>query len=381
MNFKLLSFLLLALIVGASSCKEQEEDNTDARFGEAIKTYAKIVSASYEDSYNEAVKLRTTINDFVANPSEEKFLACKNQWKKARLPYGQTEAYRFYDGPIDDANGPEGLINAWPMDENYIDYVSTDANTGIINNPSDYPNITKEVLTNLNEAGGEANVATGYHAIEFLLWGQDLYLDSPGRRPYTDYVTGDGGTAANQGRRGTYLKVVADLLVDNLAYVKGEWATNGAYRAKFLAFSKKDAVTKIFNALSELSKGELSGERMNVAVESKDQEDEHSCFADNTHVDIQQNFEGLVNVYTGRYVRTDGTVVSGESFDAIATTLSPTKATAVDNAIIVARQKIYAIPVPFDNAILYNTDVLLETVKSLEDLSDAFADVKVELTK
>ena len=60
-----------------------------------------------------------------------------------------------------------------------------------------FPEITAEALTAANEEGGETNISTGWHAIEFLLWGQDLSATGPGARPATDYTT-----APNAERRG-----------------------------------------------------------------------------------------------------------------------------------------------------------------------------------
>lgn len=384
MTLRNLIFILIMGCITFTACSPDEsvdpipvEDYTE-RFSDAADVYANIVFASYEDSYNEAVALRDMINDFVANPTEDAFNACKEQWLAARVPYGQTEVYRFYGGPIDDEDGPEGLINAWPMDENFIDYVEGDATTGLINDAVTYPEITKQVLVDLNEAISEESIFTGYHAIEFLLWGQDLFADSPGLRPYTDYVV--GGTADNQERRGLYLTVVADLLVDHLGEVMAEWEPNASnYRSSFLAESKETIVNNIFTALGELSKGELSGERMFVAVDSGDQENEHSCFADNTHVDIIENYRGLVNVYTGSYLRTTGATVSGESYSAIGTEINPEKAAAVTSAIAVADAAIKAIPVPFDQAIINDQQLVLDAVTALENLSDAFTDIQVDL--
>lgn len=374
---KCLTLLLGVLVL--SACGD-DEPTVEERFTDAASNYAKIVVASYDDSYNEAETLRDMIEDFVDAPSSSKFEACKQQWLKARTPYGQTEVYRFYDGPIDnEANGPEGLINAWPMDEGFIDYIAGDANSGLINDAGTYPNITKEVLTNLNESISEESIFTGYHAIEFLLWGQDFSTNGPGSRPWTDYVTNGSGTAANQARRGQYLKVVSNLLLDHLNQVRNQWGSNGSFQKQFLAQTKNEIVTNIFTSLGELSKGELSGERMFVAVDSKDQENEHSCFADNTIDDIRQNFNGLVNVYTGSYTRVNGSKVSGESYGEIAHSLDAAKADAVTDAIDNARTKINAIPAPFDQAILNSGSTVLEAVTALEDLSDRFAEVEVVL--
>ncbi len=61
---------------------------------------------------------------------------------------------------------------------------------GIVNDTAGYPTIDAELIASLNEQGGETNISTGWHAIEFLLWGQDLSADGPGARPVTDYTDG-----------------------------------------------------------------------------------------------------------------------------------------------------------------------------------------------
>lgn len=374
---KLLRNVFIIATIVLLSCENKSV--TDEEFATAAENYADIVLANYQDAYNQTIKLKELIDAFVASPTEEGFMACKEQWLKARIPYGQTEAFRFYGGPIDDEDGPEGLINAWPMDENYIDYVKGDESAGLINNLEEYPEITKALLVKLNESFSEESIFTGYHAIEFLLWGQDFHENSAGKRAYTDYIV--NGSAPNPERRGLYLKLIADLLLDHLSAVKNEWEKDGAYRATFLSYPKNEIITKIFTSLGEFSKGELSGERMFVAVDSKDQENEHSCFSDNTIADIINNFQGIVNVYTGEYTKVDGSKVSGTSYAALATKVNLEKAKAVDEAIGATYQAISAIPGPFDQAIVRNEDEVLKAVAALEDLSDAFADVSVELKK
>ncbi len=376
---KQFTILTLAVLTACAftffSCKDDGGTDIETLKRDALENYADIVLASYEDSYSTATTLKQKIDAFVANPTSTGFQACKDAWLAARIPYGQTEAYRFYGGPIDDADGPEGLINAWPMDENFIDYVESDPTTGLINDPAQYPDITKQVLMDLNESISEESIFTGYHAVEFLLWGQDLFVGGPGQRPYTDYVTGAGGTAANQARRGEYLKSVADLLLENLASVRDEWKSGGAYRQEFLnATETKVALGRVFTALGELAKGELAGERMFVAVDTKDQENEHSCFADNTITDIKMNFLGLKNVYFGEYEKVDGTTISGRSFSEIAETLDRTKADAVAAAFIDAEVKINLIPAPFDQTIVNNPDPVLAAIDALKTLSDRLVD-------
>lgn len=366
---------LFVISIGFLACQKDDDEGVTTDYSAVFENYADIVYASYEDSYQTVFALKTAIDDFVANPTAAGLTNAQNKWLEARIPYGQTEAYRFYGGPIDDEDGPEGLINAWPIDENFIDYVDGNATAGLINDPVNYPTIDKVTLEDLNESISETSIYTGYHAIEFLLWGQDLSADGPGARPYTDYVTDGSGTAENQARRAEYLQVVTDLLLDHLALVRDEWADGAAYRTDFLATEDDQVLGRIFTALGELSKGELAGERMFVAVDSKDQENEHSCFSDNTHTDIEMNFDGIRNVYYGTYTRPGGGTLSGESLADIAARIDAAKADAVDAAFTAAQTAIAAIPAPFDQAILNNEAVILNAVEALRELSDRLTDM------
>ncbi|HKP96859.1 MAG TPA: imelysin family protein [Fibrobacteria bacterium] len=322
----------------------------------ALTTYADIVYASYVDARDAGVKLQTAIDAFVAAPSQATQDAAKAAWKAARTPYGQTEAYRFYNGPIDDKeDGPEGLMNSWPLDEAHIDYVDGKEGAGIINMTKDFPTITKATLIKANGNPGETDIATGYHAIEFLLWGQDR--DDPsaktaGKRPFTDYVTGEAGTAAHQDRRGAYLKLAAELLVENLNHVVDAWKPDAAnYRADFLAANPDVSLAKILVGMGSLSGAELAGERMTVALANGNQEDEHSCFSDNTHNDVILNDQGINNVYNGNYEKTDGSWVKGTSLYEVVKAADPATADKLKGELDASLAKAKAIEPPFDLAI------------------------------
>ncbi|UXP31409.1 peptidase m75, imelysin [Reichenbachiella agarivorans] len=314
-------FTLIILAFAVASC-DSDNDNggsalDDAKAG-AIAQYATIVHANYSDAHTDAVALQTAIDALVASPSETTLEAAKDAWLSSRETYGQTEAFRFYGGPIDDEDGPEGQLNAWPLDESYIDYVIVGDEpvdgTNIINSPNDFPEITAEILAGLNEQGSETNISTGYHAIEFLLWGQDLSEGAGGgERPYTDYVTDGSGTNANQERRANYLVEVTKLLVNDLSSLVSAWEEGASYRVSFES-SVDESIENIVSALGKLSKGELAGERMFVAYDLQSKEDEHSCFSDNTHRDIVTNALGIQNVFLGSY----GNLTGPSIYDVIA---------------------------------------------------------------
>ncbi len=357
-----------------TSCKNKDNSpSIDDLKKQSIENYANIVLANYEDAYNTAVSLQQKVNDFVNNPTAQGLENCKNAWKSARSPYSQSEAFRFYGGVIDGVDGVEGYINAWPIDENFIDYVQGNANVGIINDVSGFPTISKEVILQANESISETSISTGYHAVEFLLWGQDLSTTSAGTRPFTDFV--NGGTAQNQSRRRTYLKVATDLLVEHLAEVSNGWKKGATYSENFVNNSEiNNTLGKIFTGIGTLSKGELAGERMFVAVDTQDQENEHSCFSDNTNDDIKMNFLGIKNVYFGTYKKVDGTNITGTSIAQIAENTNKSKHDAVVNAFNDAEAKINLIPAPFDQAILNNSQKILDAVTALRNLSDKLAD-------
>lgn len=325
MRFKILAGLGLLLI----ACSSDDTSTTGGSSGappgtfpddvatKAIADYSKNVHASYGEALTAAKALQSAVDAFVADPTEAKFEAAKKAWIDARVPYGPTEAFRFYEGPIDNAEtGLEGRINAWPLDEFEIDYTRDTPDSGLVNDLS-VTDLSKDVIAEANEKKGEKSITTGYHAIEFLLWGQDDATPGtgPGKRPYTDFV--DGGTAANQARRRTYLKNVTDLLVEDLETTRAEWEPGkaGSFGAKFGVEAsdpatepnaKKEAIGKLLGSIGSMAKAELSGERMTVAFKNRSEEDEHSCFSDTTATDMLGNGIGIEDVWLGRHGSTDG---------------------------------------------------------------------------
>jgi putative iron-regulated protein len=317
-----------------------------------LANYATLVHDSYADSLQAAKSLQQAIDAFLAKPTAESQQAARKAWLAAREIYGQTEAYRFYGGPIDDDKGPETRINAWPMDESYVDYVKGRPDSGLINNRLFV--INRDNVMAQNERGGEENIASGWHAIEFLLWGQDLSATGPGERGHADFVDGQ---APNAERRRQYLKVIADLLVEDLNLVTREWkpGRKSNYRTQFEK-GGLESLRKVFVGIGSLSRGELAGERMEVALASQDQEDEHSCFSDNTHRDIVANALGIENVWLGRYKRADGSVLQGPSLRDLVAAKDAALAERTTKQIAASVARAGAIRAPFDREIIGGRD-------------------------
>ena len=180
----------------------------------------------------------------------------------------------------------------------------------------DASRITRELLAGtLHELGGvEANVATGYHAIEFLLWGQDLNGTGPGAgaRPASDFDPANCSWG-NCDRRAAYLQTATDLLVDDLAWMTAQWAQGGEAREGLESGDPAQGLAAILTGMGSLSYGELAGERMQFGLLLHDPEEEHDCFSDNTHASHYYDALGIRNIYLGSYERIDGSVVQGPS--------------------------------------------------------------------
>ncbi|MGJ0364092.1 imelysin [Aliarcobacter cryaerophilus] len=336
----------LAISSDAVSSKNETSSNVSKNLS-FLESYSNIALDNYTDALKDAKNLKISIDKFVSNPTQENLDSAKKAWLQARESYGSTEIFRLANGPIDAEDGwiaetygaLEGQINAWPLDENMIDYtIDADGKRtsgNIIDtigkfNPGgeeskevDVTKITVEALTELNENGGEANVSTGYHAIEFLLWGQDQdynnFLEDKitngamvaGLRPLSDFTTDKDAK-----RRLEYLSVVTQKLVEDLSVVTSAWEKDikgnaGLYRAALLGklkgkekdknLDKKETMKQIIAGMGVFIKSELANERVAVAVLTPSEEDEHSCFSDNTHRDLVKNYEGFKNILTSTY--------------------------------------------------------------------------------
>ena len=336
----------LAISSGAVSSKNETTSNVSKNLS-FLESYSNIALDNYTDALKDAKNLKISIDKFVSNPTQENLDSAKKAWLQARESYGSTEIFRLANGPIDSEDGwiaetygaLEGQINAWPLDENMIDYtIDADGKRtsgNIIDsvgkfNPGgeeskevDVTKITVEALTELNENGGEANVSTGYHAIEFLLWGQDQdynnFLEDKitngamvaGLRPLSDFTTDKDAK-----RRLEYLSVVTQKLVEDLSVATSAWEKDikgnaGLYRAALLGklkgkekdknLDKKETMKQIIAGMGVFIKSELANERVAVAVLTPSEEDEHSCFSDNTHRDLVKNYEGFKNILTSTY--------------------------------------------------------------------------------
>jgi putative iron-regulated protein len=327
-------------LIAAFACSAMALPVSAADPAQVAQTYVSIGAATFGDALITAKALQTAVDGLIANPSAATLATARAAWIAARPSYTQGEAFRFGNPIVDDW---EGGVNAWPLDEGLIDYVDPAygqseenplSTLNVIANPTvtlsgvtvDATQLTPDLISGtLQEAGGlEANVASGYHAVEFLLWGQDLNGTGPGagNRPFTDFVQGPGCTNGNCDRRAAYLIAVTQLLVNDMAYMAAKWAPGGAAANRIIE-DPNSALTAMLTGMGSLSYGELAGQRIRLGLMLNDPEEEQDCFSDNTYNSLYYDAVGIQNVYLGQYTRTDGTIISGPSLSQMVASADP----------------------------------------------------------
>ncbi|HYQ41134.1 MAG TPA: imelysin family protein [Polyangiaceae bacterium] len=351
----------LVLVGGLlAGCSSSDEPSGGVSRAAVVGNYSANLYTAYSDSVDDANSFQADITAFLAHPTETTLATARTSWLASRAHYMLTEGARFYDGPIDgpipdrDANY-EALLNSWPLDEAFIDYASKDGvvneDVGIVNMPEVLPEITADGLASLNGSDDEPeNVSVGYHAVEFLLWGQALKDVGPGERPATDYVI--GGPSKNPDRRADYLKVAVEGIIVDLSAVRDAWKPTATYRVDFEKDANLDeSLTHIFTGLAKFSKGELGSQRIGAAYESKHRHDQHDCFSSETLVDYERDALGIQAMYLGNYGDNDG-----PGLDELVKAADPSLDAELKKKLQASIEAIRAIPKPFEDAIAGDDD-------------------------
>jgi putative iron-regulated protein len=357
-----------------------------------VAHYADLAEAIYGDSHRAAGKLQASVDTFLSHPTPDTLAGARAAWKAARVPYLQSEGFRFANIVVDDW---EPKVNAWPLDEGLIDYVAPAYGTQSDQNPLYKLNVIANtkvrvgakifdasvvdvaLLRELRQAEGvQTNVSTGFHAIEFLLWGQNLkgLSGGAGERPASDYDPA-ACTHGNCARRAAYLKTAAALLVDDLAEMHADWGANGKARAELMAKGANGGLSEMLTGLGSLTFGEMAGERMKLGLMLHDPEEQQDCFSNNTHNSHYYDEMGIEGLWRGRYVRADGTALEGASLRDYVAASDPKAAARLDQAIADAKAAIGKIKAAADSGKMAYSQMIAadypEGNKMIQDAMDA----------
>ncbi|HYP87484.1 MAG TPA: imelysin family protein [Polyangiaceae bacterium] len=354
----------------------------DVATNAVLQNYAKNLYAAYSDTLKDQLAFADQVETLVAEPTEDNLAAARDGWLASREHYMLVEGARFYDGPIDvDPPNHEGSLNSWPLDEAYVDYTTdadgnVDESVGLINNPDLLEEITIEALDELNAQGGDTNISNGYHAVEFLLWGQALKDVGPGERPASDFDV--DGPRQNADRRALYLQVATSGVAKHLAAVRDAWAPDSEYRKDFLS-GGKDSIALALTGLGKMSKGELAGERIDAPYASKSRRDQHDCFSSQTLVDYERDARGIQAMYLGNYGDNDG-----PGLDELVRAADPDVDRRLQDQLQQSVDLMAAIPEPFEASIVGSDSskgrkAIRAVVASLRAQGDLFAEAAAAL--
>jgi putative iron-regulated protein len=293
----------LTLLAVAAIAIQQADAAKKAAF---IDTYSTLAFKAYSDTYSSAIALQTKVDAYVATGGTRNattFAAMQTEWRKARIEYLLTEAFRFSEGPIDNStltNGKElePLLNAWPIDEGHINGIIA---TGGFTSSSLLSSNEGSCAGTCPDNDPSKNISVGWHAIEFILWDTDATNNSiPGPRAFGD-ITDANNSGTTQQKRAAYLKIATDLLVSDLLTLKTKWDPNSSdtYVTSFKSNPSK-SLENVLKGMAKFAGGEWGGERM-TGTFSGEQEEEHSCFSDNTKHDFYYDAIGFQNVFNGEF--------------------------------------------------------------------------------
>ena len=410
LNIKTLSATILcgSLMAACGSDNDRGDSASLPDVSDVQANYVDMAFAVYSDSLATAKTLQAAVDTFVAAPTAVNLTNAREAYKSTRGPYQQSEIYRWdesitsfedlsLDGGLASVDAWEGQVNAWPLDETLIEViiVGTDAITA------------QFLIDNFEKDDNEANVTTGVHAVEFMLWDRDAAAQGPGPRTFaefSDVTTCDASTGATEAgikcRNSVYLKAATDLLVADLTAMKNEWnsaiANNPA--AKTLAYNflrSDDALDYMAQAIASMAVGELGGARLSAGlwrpgllsadpVKEGDYEEEHDCFSDLSHVAVFNNFKGVQNAFYGSYTTLSGHTIEGASLADYIRAIDPVGYNALNDALNKAEgfmQSIYdagersVSPKSFDQIIMdseqFYTDVVNEKSAELVAVESA----------
>ncbi|MDE0766576.1 MAG: peptidase, partial [Amylibacter sp.] len=85
LNCKIATMMVIAIASPAAALDEIK----------VLDTYANIAEAKFEDSLITAQRLKAAVTKLVNTPSADNLTQARKAWFAARVPYQQTEVYRF----------------------------------------------------------------------------------------------------------------------------------------------------------------------------------------------------------------------------------------------------------------------------------------------
>ena len=246
-----------------------------------------LIYTQFSESLTQAQQLEQDIAGLLYSPTPDKLASARQTWRQA---YDAFLASRLFSHlPIMDP--PEWqqkeiglgntlqLLDSWPIEGGYIDYVEGYPFSGIVNDLA--LSLTEETVLEQHAFYDSSSASVGFHVLEFLLWGES------GQRQASDFVAQENTSAVldvteeeqalglaandieasiqNHQRRRQYLQIVTELLLSHIQRLQRRWEPANGYYATVLQQSEPEqVVTAAFMAAQQLISEDLLNQRLNA---------------------------------------------------------------------------------------------------------------------
>ncbi|MDA0687213.1 MAG: hypothetical protein O2948_01105 [Proteobacteria bacterium] len=277
---------------------------------ELMGVYLNRIDVDLADASNNFQLFSAEVETFLQEPSEERLNALRDSWLEVHNSYEATAIHRFFADEVLDEQQALILfdlqyqLDHWPILPGYIDYVGDYPESGIVNDMT----VPLETVV-LREKHGEFDISeasTGFHVLEFMLWGENG--DGSGLRPYSDYLAATTLSAQQRAdglqlfelspnRRRDFLTLNAALLEDDFQALVNAWSANSVnYRARIDTTRAEQLLMDLLNAITGMFSDELMVRTLYPMLNGEFDESLPAIYSDSSPATVSAQLAGLENL-------------------------------------------------------------------------------------
>lgn len=288
MKFTLAIFLIGCLFI---SCKKKNESNDTLEIAKLKVSYANQLLDNSSELSSQLEILHNRITLYTTTYTVTHYNMSKAEWKTAKMRIDMLSPFQYLN---------EVDFNSFLINPAYIDATSYDNSSGIILNTAAYPTITIQTIQNANYIGSSPNnISKGIHALEFLLWGNDLNPTGPGDGGPNPF---DPNSSANYLRRKAYLLGLITLLKNDL-----DEMNYSEFKDNVNAKDPKESLAYLLKGIHDFIRYDIAEKSIKKPIDLLDPLYEESQFSDNSTEDIKNKILSIRNyIYGSQFTATNG---------------------------------------------------------------------------
>lgn len=292
---KKISFTLISLLLLLTDCSKKKSNETEFSY-EANKirsSYIAIIESLESRAYSKVVEIRQNALGSYGSYGV-------NEFNKLRKNYGELlvihENLSIVKNIFNDPNqnpwkNYDELLNCSIIYPNYMDYILSDANSGIVNDPINYPTVNDYTVRSWHEKTNPKRRLLGMHAIEFMVWGEDNSVTTSGQRTYGDYYPNQNGL-----RRVNLLRGQCNSLQIDYESILG----NQEFKKLLATYDPKQLLSVFIDAITMTLEKDIAEKTLLKPVTSANPIDELYPFSDLSGKALLAQIKGVGYFMDGR---------------------------------------------------------------------------------